>query len=589
MPPSILAEHLYSYQSDAAGIRTILATAEDGTGAFSLSNQVGYWNASGVLTVIFTPSNMAYDLRAVFSRDYMYFCDHIRADLLKWTYLGTEGASPWGVIGPASGLLIGGSTSGLVTLVTGRTYYVVFYDPITQNYSDLSPASASTGPATLQEFPLTAIPVSINPNYTRKKILATADGNDPTVLYEDGDIPNADTTFTDNIPETTLLLNNVWQYTDTNGIDHGVAGNTPPPNGSFPIKHQGRLFMAAGNILQFSKSLDELVTSTGNIAGRYEEDWPFYNAIDISEDAENIQGLLSDGTTLYIGTELCVRRLTGNSAQNFAEPTVLFNDVGVMAQDVWQVVFLEGTPVGTMWMTPDFRVLGSDFNTYDNVGIPIQNILNTINPNSIDTAWAISPQLGPYSFYVLAIPTGTNTVPDTLCVYDMRLRKWYIWQCLDQFKCGLFYISLAGTPRWIVCDETGTIRNFDPSFVMDRETEPSATGITSVVQSTWLDLGENMTRKSLNEVEIQTSDPNLLTTVQGASTATTFLTPTNLLVSNVGLTQNAFGDYKVFLAGTLARDRFFQYQVTSTSNANSEETDEILGELSFEVIPFNRI
>jgi hypothetical protein len=589
MPPTIVAEHLYSYQSDAAGVRTILGTAEDGTGSFSIANQVGYWNTNGQFTTLFTPSTFAYDLRGVFSRDYMYFCDHIESDLQKWTFQSTEGVTPWGVFGPVAAPLLGTPAAGLITLITGRSYYVVFYDPVTQNYSDLSPVSSSTGALTNQEQPLTSIPVSTNANYTRKKILATADGNDPTVLYEDGDIANATTTFTDNVPELTLLNENVWQYTDQYGIDHGVADNTPPPNGSFPIKHQGRLFMAAGNVLQFSKSLDELVTSTGNIAGRYEECWPLFNAIDISEDSERISGLLSDGTTLYIGTELCVRRLTGNNAQNFAEPTVLFNDVGVMAQDVWQVVFIEGTPVGTMWMTPDFRVLASDFNTYDNVGAPIQNTLDLINPNSISTAWAISPQLGIYSFYVLAIPTGTNTVPDTLCVYDMRLRKWYVWQCLDQFTCGLFYVSLAGTPRWITCDATGTIRNFDPSFVLDRQGDTTQTGITSVVQSTWLDLGENISRKALNEVEIQTSDPNLLTTVQGASTSAEFQIPTATVVNNTGLTTGPFGEYKVFLAGGPAKDRFYRYQCTSVSTANSLESDIVLGEVSFEIIPIHRV
>lgn len=589
MPPSIQANKLDAYQNDALGIRTLMGLASDGSGIFSLSNQVGYWDANGALQNIFVPSPLASDIRGVYSRDYMYFWDHVLADLVKWNLNNTPAVTPTGLRQPVAPLTVGTPGSGDITLITGRTYYTVFYDPTTQNFSDLSPASATTGPLTSNNVPLSDIPVSTQSNATRKKILATADGNDPTVLYELADLASATTTYTDDTPDTTLLLNDVWQYTDTSGVPHGVVGNQPPPNGSFPISHQGRLFLLDGDQLQFSKSLDEVITATGNIAGRYEEDWPPGNAINLATDAEQGAGLLTDGTTLYIGTELCIRRLTGFNAQTFSEPNILFNDVGLMAQDVWSVVYLDGTPVGTMWITPDFRAMNSDFNTYENVGVPIQNTLNQINPAAIKNAWAIAPQLGPYSFYVLAIPTGTNTVPDTMCIYDMRLRKWYIWEMFDQFSAGIFYVSLSGTPRWIVADETGTIRNFDPTFVTDRNGESDAVGIESTVESTWLDLGENMTRKSLNEMEVQTTDPDLEVTVKGASTPATFANPVNTLVASVNPIPNAFGDQKVFLAGTPARDRFYKYTAVSTSDPNSTAEDVILGEVSLEVIPINRI
>lgn len=589
MPPTIHANKLVAYQNDALGIRTIAGLAADGSGIFSLSNQVGYWDANGALQNIFVPAPLASDIRVVYSRDYLYFWDHILGDLQKWNLNNATPFTPTGLKQPVAPLTVGTPSSGAITLTTGRTYYTVFYDPVTQNFSDLSPASASTGALSSNDQPLSAIPISTQSNATRKKILATADGNDPTVLYELADLASATTTYTDNTPEVTLLLADVWQYTDTAGVPHGVVGNQPPPNGSFPILHQGRLWLADGNLVQFSKSLDEVITATGNVAGRYEEDWPPGNALDISADAEQIAGFLTDGTTLYIGTELCIRRLSGTNAQNFSEPQVLFNDVGLLWQDVWTVVYLDGTPVGTMWMTPDYRVMNSDFNTYENVGVPIQNILSSINPAAYKNAWAISPQLGPYSFYVLAIPTGVNTVPDTFCVYDMRLRKWYIWKQFDQFSTGIFYVSLSGTPRWIVADQTGTIRNFDPTFVTDRNGEPDAVGITSTVESTWLDLGENMTRKSLNEMEVQTTDPDLEITVTGASTSDTFATPVNVLVDAVSPIPNAFGDLKVFLAGTPAKDRFYKYEAVSVSSPASTPEDIVLGEISFEVIPINRI
>ena len=585
MPPTILAQHLYSYQSDAAGIRTVLATASDGTGTVSLGNQVIYWNANGSPQLIFTPSVLATDLRGVFSRDYEYFCDGVFADLLKWTFNGALTA--WGVYSPASPLILGVPSVGVITLLTGRSYYTVFFNTLTQNYSDLSPISPSTGILTLNDQPLTSIPICPDTTYDSKLLLATADGNDPTVLYQLAILSRTDTTYTDNTAELDLLMADVWQYTDTNGVDHGVVDNQPPPNGSFPIKHNGRLFMATGPVVRFSKSLAEMVTATGNIAGRYEECWPSSYAIDISEDAEEIHGYLSDGTVLYIGTELCIRRLEGDSPDNFSMPNVLFNDVGLMAQDVWSVVFLEGTPVGTMWVTPDFRCIGSDFNTYDNVGVQIQSTLNTINPDAIKQCWAMAPQFGPFSFYVLALCTGTNTEPDTFCVYDMRLRKWYVWQCADQFISSLFYVTLGGTPRWIACDANGNIRNFDPTFVVDRSGDTTPVGITSTIQSTWLDLGDGNTRKLLNEMDLQSSDPAIAVTVSGASTIAGFASPLNL-VTNATPIINAFGDSKVFLAGTPTKDKYYRYKVVSTSTTASLETDTILSDMSFEVDPMLR-
>jgi hypothetical protein len=586
MSISLKAEHIYSYQSEAAGIRTLIASAADSTGTYSLSNGAIYWDVNGIPQIIFTPAAGAADLRGVFSGDYEYFCDGVQGDLLKWTYPGP--VSQWGTAAPTTAVTVAAPSTGLITLLTGRTYYTAFYNPTTGNFSDLSPLSITTGALTLQEIPLTAIPYSADPTYSQTYIFATADGNDPTVLYLLASLTAGILTYTDNTPELNLLEADVYQFIDANGVSHGILGNQPPPNGSFPIKYGGRIWMALNENLQYSKSMADLITATGNIPGRYEEDWPPTNVIDISEDAEEIHGLLTDGYGLYIGTESCIRRLTGSDPTTFSETNPIFNDVGLLWQDVWQIVFLEGTPVGSMWMSPDLRVIGSDFNTYTNVGLEIQNTLNTLNPLAYKNAWAIAPQLGIYSFYVLAIPTGSNMIPDTFCVYDMRLKKWYIWNMMDTFSSAIFYVSLGGTPRWLVCDSTGQMRNFDPSFVMDRSGDGTQTGITSTAQSTWLDMGDPTTRKLLNEVEIQTSDPNLLVSVQGASQTVTFTTPVNTLVTNSALITSAFGDYKVYLAGTPTKDRYYRYKIVSTSTVGSLETDIVLGEVGFEVFPLHR-
>lgn len=588
MPPTIKAEQIYAYQNDVEGIRTLLATASNGTGVASLANTVSYWDANGVAQTIFTPSVLAQNVRTVFSRDYMYFTDGVAADLKKWNYNGLTFTN-WGISAPVSAPTVSTPSSGNITLLVGRIYYVVFLNSVSQDYSDLSPQSGSTGPLTSQQQPLTNLPVSSDPQVNQKVILATADGGDPATLYFVAQVSNATTTYTDNTTETALLEANVYQYTDSSGVDHGVADNTPPPNGSYPLKSNGRIFLAAGQTLFFSKSLAEVLTSTGIIAGRYEDCWPVSNSIDISENAEQIRGLLTDGQTLYIGTELHIRRLTGDGPSNFSQPQVIFNNTGLLTQNVWQVIYVEGTPVGTMWVTPDLRVMKSDFNTYDNVGTPIQPILETINTAALSASWAMAVSIGPYNFYVLGIPTGNNTVPDTFLVFDLRLGKWYVWEMADMFACGIYYVNIAGIARWIMIDASGTVRNFDQSFLMDRIGDVGTTPITSTIQTTWLDLGDPYLHKALNELELVTSDPNLQVTIQGASKAEEFENPPITLVNDQNPTLSPFGDYKIYLAGTQAINHYFQVTLESISSNTSDENDIILGVYRFEVLPIHRM
>lgn len=485
-----------------------------------------------------------------------------------------------------------GSGVGVVTLktTTGRRYYLVYLNSTKQNFSDISPISLGTGIITNGQISLFNIPVSPDPQVDQKVILATADGGDPSTLYFVGQISNSTTTFSDNTPEAVLILGNIYSQIDVNGNVIGVIGNQPAPNGSFPILHKGRIFMIVGTQLAFSKALSEVATSTGIIAGRFEEDFPLTYAIDLSPGAENGIGLLSDGYALYIGTEKHVRRLLGDGPLNFQQPNVIFSETGLMTQNVWKIVFLEGTPVGTMWVTPDFRVIGSDFNTYNDVGTSIQATLNTINPAAVNNCWAESITYGPYNFYVLAIATGSNTDPDTVCVYDLHLRKWYIWQFADSFISGIFYINIAGIPRWLVVDNAGHVRFIDQLGVVDRElSTETAVAITSTIRTTWLELGDPSLRKTMNEIEVATSDTAMLVTIEGASTQADFTTP-NIIVSNKPLTLNIFGQLKVFLSGFPAIYRYYRFTFTSVSSlATSAVTDVILGYFSAEVLPLNRI
>lgn len=584
---TIKAQQLYAYQDQSDGQRTIVATGADGSGVLSLSNAVLYWDINGNPVLIFTPSTGATNPRMASSRDFAFFADGISGDLYKWHV--KNGLSKWGptapVVAPTVGAPIG---AGSITLTTGRKYAVAFYNATTQSYSDFSPISVSSGPLSRQNVPLSGIPVSSDPQITNKLIVATADGGDPTTLYQVTTIANATTTYTDSTTEITLTSGTIWQETDSTGIQHGLLGNQPPPNGSFPIYHNGRIFLAVGEILFFSKSLAEVTTSSGIIAGRYEEAFVPDNSLSISTGAEQIHGLLSDGQTLYIGTELHIRRLLGDGPENFSQPETVFPQTGLLNQNVWQLVYVEGTPVGTMWMTPDFRVMASDFNTYTNVGTPINPILATINQSALNSCWAAMVSNGPYNFYMLAIPTGTNTVADTFCVYDMRLRQWYVWQFADQFLSGMFYVSLSGTPRWVFCDASGNLRLIDPTATYDRQGDATQTAITSTVQTTWLNLGDPNVRKALNQLEIETVDPALTVTVEGASTNADFKTP-HTVVTNAPLVTSALGPYIVPVAGYAAIDRHYRFTINSTSGQTSTPSDVILGFFSADLVPIHRI
>lgn len=472
-----------------------------------------------------------------------------------------------------SALTVGAPTAGHdVTLTVGRIYYVIFKNSTTGHLSDLSGASSSSGPVSASQIALSNIPTSSDTQVDRKILLATADGGDETTLYYLDEIANATTTYTDNTPELTLLSNNIYQETDQFGALHGVANNTPPPNGSIFYKHRGRFFAISGQVLYFSKSIDELTTSTSTICGKWEESWPADYFFDVSEGADNPRALFSDGEILYIGTERAIKRLIGTTPTDFIEPDIVFSEVGVLNQECWQRVFVEGTPSGTIWMTPDFRLILSDMNTYRDIGWAIQTTLNTINPAAATTAVsAIYAGTGQFDLYILAIPTGSNTVADTLCIYNLRTDRWFIWTPTDKVEGQLFNINASGIPQILFGAESGKLYRWGTGLSgITRETQDRVSNtpvsFTSTAQTVWLDFGDPIMRKQFNELEIITGDSALTTQIEGASTNAQFTTP-NSVDSGVTLTVGPFGELKGFFAQDRAADRFYRFTFTSTGTA----------------------
>jgi hypothetical protein len=455
------------------------------------------------------------------------------------------------------------------SLTTGRTYFVVYMNTLTGHISDLSPASTTTGAVGTTDIPLTQIPVSTDSQVNKKAILATLDGNNEQFLYELVILDNSTTSYTDQVPDTNLSVNQVYLSTDVDGTEHGVPDNTPPPaaDGALVCKHKGRLVMGIGRRLFFSKSLDELTTSTGFVAGKYEEAWPADFFIDLSEGAEEVRGLMSYQDTLYVASEKTVRQIRGDSPANFTKPEIIFSSAGVSTQDTWQPIFFEGAPVGTMWLTPDLRVILSDMNSYRDIGTPVQDVLDTIDQSSINSAKGMYFSFGAYSFYILAAP------PNILLVYNIRTQKWSQWDLGVVFPGALQNHLKENGASLMLLTDTGSdsVYYFDPTVGTD-------VGQTFQwqIRTSWLDLGDPSLTKILNEIEIYTADPypfsGLAVTVEGASAMKDFTSPATI-VSNVNpspapiaLSPNN-NIAKIYLGGKTTKYRW--YRLTFTLNSNS--------------------
>lgn len=481
-----------------------------------------------------------------------------------------------------------------ITLLSGRVYTVVFQNSIAGTTSALYPFSASTGPLVNSGVDISGIPVSTDPQVDTKLILATADGGDETTLYLVAQILNAATTYHDSMPDSQLLIQPIYQETDQNGFLHGVANNNIPPLITFPVKHQGRIF-GIGTIqtsgpaqaaLCFSKNLDDVTTSTGTITGKWEEAWPATYSLDISENAETGTGLLSDGQTLYIATDTSIRRLVGDSPSNFQKPEVIFNETGVINQEVWKIVFTEGQPVGSMWLTPDRRVMFSDFNSYQDIGTPIQDVLNTVNitvAQSVSHACFVSK--GPSEYFMLYIPTGSNTFADTICVYNLRSKKWCIWKPSDIVTASLFNINATGVPQWLFATQVGPLYFWDETTRTDRALG-AALQYPVPITTSWLDFGDEGLTKAFNKIIVTTSDPGLTVAVQGAIRDSDLDTGGILVLPPTPLQAEIFGELFVPDMVSLT-GKYKWYQITFTSPAST--IVDVLDGLDFEIAPSMRM
>lgn len=542
----------------------------------------------------------AVDIHMAYSRSTAYFTDGFDSGI-KWDgSIGSPNApvSKWGIVSPVVAPTIASLSSGLVTLVSGRGYFYVFRNSTTGHMSDLSPfsvvgspaAPGTTGPITNQEIHLSNIQSAPSPADSQVDkiwILATADGGDETLLYFVAEINIGTTTYIDNTPELTLLNNNVVQETDINGNLIGVADNTPPPTaGQLTIKHQGRIFISKNAVLYCSKNLQELTTSTGLIAGKFEEAWPFTNQFDLSDNAEVITSLVSDGITLYIGTPQHIYRLNGDSPVDFQFQQIAFNEAGVVQQDAIDVVYANGNPSGCVWMTPDRRIIHSDFNTYSEIGGPIQDLLNRIPDGNLPYVHTTFYSRGEYDLCTVQFSTNPGAVTSNIfwAVFEMKSGTWVVWEMPAGTLASLLYFTAQGLPQWLFFDADAThqIQWLDPSLASDNNQL-----IFSAITTPYYHFGTPTERKWLNELEILTTDININVSISAATTAADFAGP--LIIVNRSPVVSPLGPLKIFTAGDFGGGyhRFFRTRFTTTTGLPSSVN--WIEAFNFEIIPIHKL
>jgi hypothetical protein len=424
--------------STTGGTRNrIILTAADGSGADTKDNNITVINENGdLLTDLFNPSSSATAHPYIaLSREFAYILDGASADQKKWDgdeALTAGSLTNWGA--SASGAVFAAATgAGDITGVeVGRRYKVAFlYTPTGHAWlyditsggtnEEHTTDSVDSGPLDSNDVDLSSIPTftvgttGLVSASIHRVILAASDGGPLDTLYEVGRITdNTTTTFRDNVTENALLASPVWSELGDDGREYGIYDNTPPsttiPTATIVVPHRDRLVALTEQFLFWSKSLNDLTTSTGQITGRYEECWPSANQMPVAIYSEFGRGILSDGVRLYIATDRGIRYVT-DPASGLPAKTI-HQEVGLMRQDTWKLVFHGGEQVGSIWLTPDRRVIANDFNTYGDIGRPIQTTLDAINvarARRIATATFVTD--GQYELYMLAVPApGIATV-----------------------------------------------------------------------------------------------------------------------------------------------------------------------------------
>ena len=644
---------------------TVTDTAGTGSGCTVVVNQLGPNGEINAVTVTNPGSGYGQAVATVSAPP----TGGVQAYLVLYTQTNTSA--------PLSGKVVGADPGGPMSFVSGRRYAVALQNSITGHTSDVYlidlPTTQPSGLAlnlltssyTATELNAgTSIPVytaspggdqgvtagytqipvlisvptaSLDPQVDTVVLLATSDGGGVGTLYQVTTLPLSDFTavtgylqyhYVDKTPDSyndqnttgnTLLEADLWAFTDSAGDTFGILLNTPPtPTGFlYPEQHQGRLFATDGKTIFYSKSLEEVTTSTGLITAKWEECWPGDYQLPVASNNETLLGLRSDGTNLHIGTDKSMFTLYGSGPSDFSIPSQAFAETGILSNDTWTVIYAEGQPSGFVWLTQDNKVIHSDFATYREIGTAVSPILATIDPAQIAKNKVLSLTQGPYNLVFLQLYTTTQVAPIFL-VWDTRLQKWYRWTLPSQESGtgwtsssafiyqypGYTGSSFAPGSKFLFFENfrnSGGSLNFSINYFnpMAGATDFNFFNIPWNIRTSWQDCGDSTAIKVVNEIEL-TSDYaagtyGVQVSLFGATSQAQFSSGGVLLKQGIatGAPLAALGVYKLYCAGTPTAAKYYSLQFTNSysglTTGSSANPAYALSSCSLENFPMARI
>jgi len=325
-----------------------------------------------------------------------------------------------GIIAPAAPSGLTAIASGSLSL--GNYMFKVTYVDVDGNESNASVDSAVVAVAAGQKVTGT-IPKYTGTDYNiaKRKIYRTLAGG--ASYYEDSTVGNnSDETFSSTQSDNALVqANSLENY-------HEENHDAPPSAPSLMAKRGGRIYLAVGNKLYFSK--------------RYFEYFPdiFWIAVG---NMRNITGIINQLHTLQVSTKNSVERLLGTSAQIESADYFQFKDSysskGVYASRSLvdcdnYIVFLhkDGLYIVNIDQVKELNVV---LNKY---------LKANINQAHIDKSCACFYD----GKYILSYPKGTDEVPSetvyfdfkdgTYGIYDFAFNVYSVWgqDGEDSLKAG---------------------------------------------------------------------------------------------------------------------------------------------------------
>ena len=558
--------------------------------------------------------------------------------------------------------VVGVDLAGPMSFVSGRQYAVALQNSTTGHTSDvyvsqlpygptsgygfnqLTAVYSSVGAAANAKYPVYVASANQTAGFTQLRcnisipasgldsqvdtviLLATSDGGSLGSLYQVITFPLSSFSLSggfytkayyDTLPDSfnssantygvsnTLLAADLWAYTDSTGTSYGILLNTPPVATSFlyPTIHQGRMFATDGKTVFFSKSLEEVTTSTGLITSKWEECWPGDYQLPVALNNESIIGLKSDGTALHIGTDKSIFTLSGDGPSNFSIPNMAFAQVGILSNDCWSVVYAEGMPSGYVWITQDYKIMYSDFSTYQEIGTSVYPIFQSLNTETLANAKVLALTQGPYNFVVFQFSrTGSSYPQPEFWIWESRLKKWYHWvlsssEVPSGTTIGSSFIyqipsytssSLApGSARlfyWLYDGTHTLLHYFNPLATQDLGSYP----ISWSVQTAWQDCGDSTAIKVANEIEFTGDDLPLTVTLFGATSQGQFDSGGSVLKSGPSVVGPiaALGVNKFYCAGGATGSKYYSLGFKPVAPGTGPS---VLSSFSLEYFPIARI